>query len=105
MYIKVNQERFIKEFENHGKQNTFSYEGLIALYNLLTSLESENMQEGMLEIELDVMDICCAYTEYKDKKSLFYDYPELESIDEKEWYAHVMTIIYLRNGGYIIGDY
>lgn len=43
-----------------SRRATFSYEGLEALYEGLTSYE----EDCDTEIELDVIGLCCEYTEY-----------------------------------------
>ena len=51
---------FLKEFEEYGRGGQFSYEGKRALYYYLNEL-SEYLGEP---IELDVIGLCCEYTEY-----------------------------------------
>ena len=41
------------------RPNNFSYEGLEALYDMLTDLEADTEQE----MELDVIALCCDFTE------------------------------------------
>ena len=55
----VNWYDFRRAFETHRSDN-FSYEGLEALLHYLKELE-ESIGEDM---ELDVIAICCDYTEY-----------------------------------------
>ena len=52
------------------RKGNFSYEGLTALYEYLTNFEEETDKE----IELDVIAICCDYSEYKDLKEFQADY-------------------------------
>ena len=47
-----------------SRRATFSYEGLETLYEMLTSYE----EDSGTEIELDVIGLCCEYTEYDSLK-------------------------------------
>ena len=58
MTIDVHQ--FRNAFANLGRQNSFSHSGLQALFNHLEDIE----QVGGGEIELDVISLCCEYTEF-----------------------------------------
>ena len=51
---------FIEAFRTHGRQNQFSYDGLNALFDYL-----EEMEEGIgEEMELDVIALCCDFSEF-----------------------------------------
>ncbi len=63
----ITQNEFIREFEN---RNNFTKEGLINLFNYFEEIE-EDMNE---QFELDVIYICCNYTEYSNIKDLKEDY-------------------------------
>lgn len=77
---------FLEEFEKHGRENQFSYEGKKALFNYLNEL-AEDIGEP---IELDVIAICCDFTEYSDLKefndnysySIGYDIDSIEDIND-----------------------
>ena len=56
---------------NDTYKNNFSYEGLHALFEYFEELELE--MDGM-EIELDVVAICCDYTEYDNLEDFNADY-------------------------------
>ena len=56
----VNQHEFVDAFRKMGRVDSFSYEGRMALFDYLEQLE-EDVGE---EIELDVIAICCDYSEY-----------------------------------------
>lgn len=70
---------FRKEFEDFGRSNHFSYEGLNALFDYLTNLEEDTGEE----IELDVIALCCDYAEY-DKEELISEYGYLVEKEEDE---------------------
>ena len=60
----VNKNQFIDAFRTWDTyKNNFSYEGLQALYDYLWEV-SECMDNQ--QIELDVVAICCDYTEYEN---------------------------------------
>lgn len=74
-YISKNE--FIKEFEI--RKDNFSNEGLIALYDYLEDFYSEADKP----YELDVIEICCNFTEYDSLQDFNKDYNrDYESIDD-----------------------
>ena len=71
MYQIINQTQFIDEFKKKDRDN-FSYEGYIALYDWLDDLCSTT-EAGF---ELDVIGICCDFTEYDDFKEFYDEYKD-----------------------------
>ena len=61
MKQNINEYQFRRAFET-SRPNNFSYEGLKALFDYLEQYEEETGQE----LELDVIAICCDFTEYED---------------------------------------
>lgn len=59
MKQSVNFSEFVDAFRAHGRQDQFSYEGKRALFDYLEQLE----EDTGTEIELDVIALCCEYTE------------------------------------------
>jgi hypothetical protein len=59
MYKTLTFADFCSAFRNHGRENQFSPEAKFALYEYLTNLEEETGKK----IELDVIALCCDYTE------------------------------------------
>lgn len=59
---------FRNEFRDYNRMDNFSYEGLEVLFNYLEEMETEG-----LEIELDVIALCCDFAEYSIK-NLINDY-------------------------------
>lgn len=57
----VNESRFIQAFQAL-RPNNFSRPALVALFDYLDKLEQDLGEEQ----ELDVISICCDWTEYKD---------------------------------------
>ena len=84
MINTVSQYDFVDAFNKMGRGEQFSYEGLIALYDYLEMLE-----EGIdQQIELDVIAICCKYSEYDNLKQFKDDYGrEFSDIDKRFKYS------------------
>lgn len=57
MHKKINNAHFHDAFYAMGRQNHFSYNGLNALFDYL--------EENFPDMELDVIDLCCSYSEYE----------------------------------------
>ena len=89
---------FRQAFHDMDRDNNFSYEGLEALFD---SLEEDEESTGE-ESELDVIALCCEYTEYEDIEEYNKDYEPVESIDE---IAELTTVIPVGENGFIIQAY
>ena len=83
----INEYQFKDAFQK-CRPNNFSYEGLTALYDYLEQYEEDTGQE----MELDVIGLCCDFTEYEDLEefqSEYYDeikgdkYEDIEEIEEE----------------------
>ena len=83
----INEYQFRRAFET-SRPNNFSYEGLKALFDYLEQYEEETGQE----LELDVIAICCDFTEYEDLKEFqgeYFDnvkgdkYEDIEEIEQE----------------------
>ena len=72
MIRTINQYDFIDAFRKMGREESFSYDGLVALYEYLEMLEDDLGQP----IELDVIALCCEYTEYDNLEEFQADYSE-----------------------------
>ncbi len=74
----VSKSEFRDEFNSIRKDN-FSYEGLNALYDWL----DEYYEEADKDYKLDVIAICCEFTEYDSLKEFNENYNrEYKSIDD-----------------------
>ena len=62
MKTTINEYQFEQAFRDAGRGDNFSYAGLQALFEYLQSYEDD----GGEEIELDVIALCCEFTEYED---------------------------------------
>ena len=75
----VSKSEFRDEFSKMNRKDKFSYEGLNALYDWL----DEYYEEADKPYDLDVIEICCDFTEY-DSLEEFNKYynREYENIDD-----------------------
>ena len=93
---------FLREFEEFGRANNFSYEGKRALYDYLSEL-AEDLGEPM---ELDVIAICCDFTEYNSIEEFNNNYShaigEIKSIEDIDYYTIVIPI---NKDSFIIQDF
>ena len=87
MKQNINEYDFERAF-NECRPNNFSYEGLKALFDYLEEYEEATGQE----LELDVIAICCDFTEYEDLKEFqgeYFDnvkgdkYEDIEEIEQE----------------------
>jgi len=77
----LNAYDFERAFVTAGRKDQFSYDGLKALFEYLEDFEEDFGEE----IELDVIALCCEYSEYDSALECAKDYPffeDLEDIDE-----------------------
>ena len=89
MKKSVWENEFIDAYEEMGRGNSFSYEGKKALYNYLEDYEEQTGEE----IELDIIAICCEYTEYENIEEFNDNYgKDCESIEDIEYYTQVINI-------------
>jgi len=101
MKTTVNLHQFRDAFRSHGRQNTFSYEGLEVLFDYIESLEEDTGEET----ELDVVALCCEYAE-EDFEDIANNYcidlsdceDEEEKIEAVEEYLNDNTMIVGRVG-------
>lgn len=75
MYKIINEDSFVLEFLEI-RPNQFSKNGLYALYNYFTEQEND-----VKDIELDVIAICCEYTEYSTALECADNYGYEEAVD------------------------
>lgn len=106
MYIDVTESIFMDAFRQSDRKDNFSYEGLSALYEMLTESEDGIGQE------LDVIAICCDFTEYEEEEALsqfgylFDEYGNDE--DERDFKALIeilqdeTLLLVLENGNIIV---
>ena len=78
MYQNINFNDFCDSFRVMDRDNQFSYEGKRALFDYLEELEADTGED----IELDVIALCCDFTEYDSFEDLQKEYPDIETIDD-----------------------
>lgn len=70
MKEKINFSQFCDRFVIMNRNNNFTYEGKRVLFDYLEDLEDNTD----IEIELDVIALCCEYSEYKDLNEYLQNY-------------------------------
>ena len=80
----VNRHQFITAFDLANRSENFSYQGRAALFDYLTELEEDTGEE----IELDVIAVCCDFSEYDNAREAASEYgweaPAQEEDDDDE---------------------
>lgn len=61
---------FVDAFRNHGREDQFSYDGKRALFDWLEEIEEDCGYSS----DLDVIALCCEFTEYEDLNNFQEDY-------------------------------
>ncbi len=95
MKMNVNEYIFRDAFISMGRGDNFSYAGLCALYEYLVQLE----EDLGVEFELDVIGLCCEYTEYVDFNALLVEYPNIEDYEDLK---NTTTVIDIDGDSFII---
>ena len=95
----IDQCLFRQTFANYGRGDQFSYEGLNALFDYLEELS----EDTGANIELDVIALCCEFTEYADLEEIKSQYSNttLESVDDLHDHTQVIDF----ETGIIIQDF
>jgi histidinol dehydrogenase len=88
MIQTVNRYAFEDAFKSYDRDTNFSYEGKKALFDYLEELEESTGEQ----IELDVIALCCEYTEYENLEELKKNYNNIETMEELENNTTVIKI-------------
>jgi len=96
LYQEINEADFISAFKSIRPEN-FSYEGLKSLYGYFEELSEDQ------NIELDVIAICCDFTEYDNLAEFNRDYGKNFS-DIEEIFDHTQVIM-INNEKFIIQNF
>lgn len=81
MIDTITKYSFLDAFYKMGREDQFSYKGLISLFDYFEMLEEDTDQK----IEFDVIAICCEYSEYENLKDFQDNYgDEYESLEDIE---------------------
>lgn len=104
MYQTVSQWDFVRAFTEMNRESNFSEEGRIALFDFLEEVNPDS--------ELDVIAICCDFTEYSNLNELKQEYShlledeDLSDDDEVlEFFRDETVVLELSNGGVIIQQF
>ena len=89
---------FIDAFKNLRPDN-FTYDGLNALWEWLTEME-ESIGE---EYELDVIALCCEFSEYSDIDEINEVYPDFNFKTIDDITEH--TVVIISKSSIILGDF
>lgn len=85
----VNNHAFIDAFRQAGRADQFSYEGLSALFDYLEELEQDTGEDW----ELDVIALCCEFTEYISVDKALEEYKHtVDDLDDLRDYTQVIEI-------------
>jgi hypothetical protein len=79
---------FYKAFADCDRLENFSFMGLRALFDYLEDLEEQTGEE----ITLDVITLCCEFTEYDDLEELQQNYNDIETMDDLNDHTIVIPI-------------
>ena len=94
IYQAVTESMFHDAFVRMGRKSQFSYEGRAALYGHLTEL-AEDAGEP---VELDVIALCCEFTEYESIEEYNAEY----GTDFDSWADVEGLAAEISNGGAIV---
>ena len=94
----VNFSEFCDTFRDMNRNDNFTYKGKRALFDYLEEYEESTGEE----IELDIIALCCEYTEYENLKELQENYTDIESMEDLENHT---TVIKIDDDRFIIQDY
>ena len=99
MIRTIDNIEFVDAFRKMGRIDNFSYRGLIALYEYLEMLGEDTGQE----IELDVIALCCEFTEYDNLEEFQADYSEdYETIEDIQ---NATSVIMIDDDSFIIQQF
>jgi hypothetical protein len=104
MYQTISQWDFVRAFTEMNRESNFSEEGRIALFDFLEEVNPDS--------ELDVIAICCDFTEYSNLNELKQEYSHLledeDLSDDDEvldFFRDETVVLELSNGGIIIQQF
>lgn len=99
MKTTVSISEFREAFASYDREN-FSYAGLEALYNWITELDDS----CGTETELDVIALCCEFTEYVNLDEFHQNYnkEDYETIDDV---SNATSVIMIDDDSFIIQNF
>jgi len=97
IYKTIDIYDFRAAFTDYDRTAHFSYDGLNALFDWLSEMANDCTEP----YELDVIALCCEFTEYSDLAEIKQSYDTINNIDD----LHDRTIAIEFDGGIIIQDF
>ena len=97
MFKLINFCDFVDEFIAFDRDN-FTPAGQRALFDYLERLE----EDTGTPMELDVIALCCEYTEYASFEAFQADYKDVESMDDLEQQT---AVIHINDDAFIIAQF
>jgi hypothetical protein len=97
IYKTIDIYDFRRAFTDYDRTAHFSYDGLNALFDWLSEMANDCTEP----YELDVIALCCEFTEYSDLAEIKQSYNTINNIDD----LHDRTIAIEFDGGIIIQDF
>ena len=97
IYKTIDVYNFRRAFTDYDRTAHFSYDGLNALFDWLSEMANDCTEP----YELDVIALCCEFTEYSDLAEIKQAYNTINTIDD----LHDRTIAIEFDGGIIIQDF
>ena len=86
----INFYDFERAFINMGRENQFTYEGKKALFEYLEEYEEATGEE----IELDIIALCCDYTEFENLKEFQKSYgDEYKNFEDIEYETSLIPVL------------
>lgn len=98
MFKNIDSSEFVQCFDDYNRSENFSIAGRHALFEYLEDFAEQTDSPG---IELDVIALCCEYSEYESLEELQVDYNDIESMEDLQ----DNTIVIEFNGGFIIQSF
>jgi len=97
MKTRVNKCDFMDRFRRFDRYEQFGYDALSALYDYLEQYEDDTGEE----IELDVIALCCEYTNYDDLEDIQSNYTDIKDMDDLRDHTQVIE----HKSGIVIQDF
>lgn len=95
MKVTLSRHEFVRMFDTYNRSNNFSVEAREALFDYFEEIDAD--------MELDVIAVCCEYSEYESLEEFQKDYSEdYESIEDIEKDTQVIR---LSGDGFVIQQF
>jgi hypothetical protein len=100
MKTTVSIHDFRNAFKNYNREANFSYAGQTALFDYLTEYEDSTGEE----LEMDIIALCCEFSEYEDMEEFHKNY-DAEEYPDLNTLRDYTTVIEFGNNSFIIQDF